>query len=89
MPQVKVPTIEYLTDSFFNLKVQRGTIILNNARIVTVVFTTPFQLVPVVLLTMREPANKVVTLTSVTTVNFSIDMGNVTTVNIDWIAIER
>jgi len=87
-----VPTIERtneLIEDFFNSRVQRGSISIVSATSATVTFLNAFTLVPVVVLTMRDPANKVATITTVSTTGFTVDMGNVTTVNIDWLAVAR
>ena len=78
-----------LTTEWWDENVQRGSISIVGTRYADVTFSSTFALVPVVLLTMRDPTNKVLVLTAVSTVGFSVDMGNITTVNIDWIAIAR
>ena len=69
--------------------IQSGQVDIVGVRYATVYFLTPFFLVPKILLTMRDPTNKVAVVPEVTLTYFKLDMGNITTVLIDWMAIAR
>jgi len=68
---------------------QSGQVDIVGVRYVTVYFLQPFTLVPKILLTMRDPTNKVAVVSELTMTYFKLDMGNITTVLIDWMAIAR
>ena len=78
-----------LTTEWFNENVQSGSISIVNATSASVTFVTSFTLVPKVILTMRDPTNKVPVITLLTVSGFTVSMGNVTTVDIDWLAVAR
>ena len=69
--------------------IQSGQIDIVGVRYATVYFLKPFNLVPKILLTMRDPTNKIVIINEITTTYFKLDMGNTATVLIDWMAIAR
>ena len=75
--------------TLWDSKIQRGQIELIQVRYATMYFNQPFLLVPHIILTMREPANKVVTVIEVTATYWKLDMGNITSVVIDWLALAR
>lgn len=80
--------IQALTTAWLAKNMQRGTAVFNNVTFVDVVFLTPFDNVPKIVVTPQIiQAKKYYAVTSKTVTGFRIAFDVAATVGVDWIAM--